>query len=369
MNKIKTKKILWPIIFSLSIFLSFQFSGGGRLEFLSNKVCAQATSELDPASTNSATATEATATETSTTQLLTPVLPPPPPNNPCDSNPCKSPRTQCCPDEPAANGVIFDYICCLPEPDQKCEYPTCTDTPPSALCSGTLVQNIPAVISENDCMNNGGIVFKFGMDDRYCCLGCGNGKVGPGEECDDGNRTPGDGCSEDCKIELCGNRNIDPDEECDDGNKISCDGCSKDCKIEHQCTADVTGACLAGYKKCDPDTGYVCPEGKGGCTTINYLTPGTHDCVCADDCSHYGGGDPGCKGTCIETRMGPWGPYDLKGTCGSTNGTVIACVCFLCGGGIVDPIEKCDPPGSVGPGNGCSIGRICSPDCKSCDDP
>jgi len=37
-----------------------------------------------------------------------------------------------------------------------------------------------------------------------CCIvdpGCGNGIIEPGEDCDDGNRHPGDGCSEVCVVE------------------------------------------------------------------------------------------------------------------------------------------------------------------------
>src|SRR5437868_6824776 len=34
---------------------------------------------------------------------------------------------------------------------------------------------------------------------------CGDGKQDPDEECDDGNVTNGDGCSQFCKKEICGN--------------------------------------------------------------------------------------------------------------------------------------------------------------------
>ncbi len=30
---------------------------------------------------------------------------------------------------------------------------------------------------------------------------CGNERLGPGEECDDGNEADGDGCSGDCRVE------------------------------------------------------------------------------------------------------------------------------------------------------------------------
>ena len=60
---------------------------------------------------------------------------------------------------------------------------------------------------------------------------CGNGLLQPGEECDDGNVTGGDGCSAICEVE-CGNGALDQGEGCDDGNTIDGDGCSSKCQIE-----------------------------------------------------------------------------------------------------------------------------------------
>jgi cysteine-rich repeat protein len=64
---------------------------------------------------------------------------------------------------------------------------------------------------------------------------CGNNVLELGEQCDDGNTTPGDGCSATCTIEtapVCGNRVVELGEECDDGNTTSGDGCSDMCLIE-----------------------------------------------------------------------------------------------------------------------------------------
>jgi cysteine-rich repeat protein len=64
---------------------------------------------------------------------------------------------------------------------------------------------------------------------------CGNDRVDCGEECDDGNLTPGDGCSATCTSESppeCGNHVLEAGEECDDGNLTSCDGCSAICEME-----------------------------------------------------------------------------------------------------------------------------------------
>ena len=77
---------------------------------------------------------------------------------------------------------------------------------------------------------------------------CGDGKVMPGEVCDDGGLggctsncqaiTPGYSClpgsptSPSVCTLSCGNSIIDPAETCDDGNIISGDGCSSSCSIE-----------------------------------------------------------------------------------------------------------------------------------------
>jgi cysteine-rich repeat protein len=62
---------------------------------------------------------------------------------------------------------------------------------------------------------------------------CGNGTIESGEECDDSNTSPGDGCSATCQTELgCGNGVLDAGEECDDNNINSGDCCSLLCKRE-----------------------------------------------------------------------------------------------------------------------------------------
>jgi cysteine-rich repeat protein len=55
------------------------------------------------------------------------------------------------------------------------------------------------------------------------------------EECDDGNRADGDGCSSHCLREQCGNGSVEGTEECDDGNVDDGDQCS------HRCTLPTCG--------------------------------------------------------------------------------------------------------------------------------
>jgi cysteine-rich repeat protein len=70
-----------------------------------------------------------------------------------------------------------------------------------------------------------------GCATRPACSGCGNGILDPGEQCDDGNTVPDDGCSPDCRLDVvCGNGVVDPGELCDDGNTDDGDACLATCE-------------------------------------------------------------------------------------------------------------------------------------------
>ncbi|MBU1020934.1 MAG: DUF4215 domain-containing protein, partial [Firmicutes bacterium] len=88
---------------------------------------------------------------------------------------------------------------------------------------------------------------------------CGDGIIGVGEICDDGNATDSGYCNEDCSgfITVCGNGIKEEDEECDDSNNISNDGCSSTCKIE--IGSVITSYCGDGIK----DDGEQCDCGDG----------------------------------------------------------------------------------------------------------
>jgi cysteine-rich repeat protein len=64
---------------------------------------------------------------------------------------------------------------------------------------------------------------------------CGDGVVGPPEQCDDGNSVSGDGCTEACVIEFCGDGVVNGGgERCDDGNDVAGDGCDANCALERE---------------------------------------------------------------------------------------------------------------------------------------
>jgi len=83
---------------------------------------------------------------------------------------------------------------------------------------------------------------------------CGNGEAEPdyGEQCDDGNALPGDGCDPGCQLEIpagCGNGVLEPVEDCDDGNRAAGDGCDPDCRLEYP--VGCGDGLLAPTEQCD----------------------------------------------------------------------------------------------------------------------
>ena len=64
---------------------------------------------------------------------------------------------------------------------------------------------------------------------------CGDGVVDTGEQCDEGPANSdliAGACRRDCQLHHCGDAVLDPGEECDDGNGVAGDGCSDQCRVE-----------------------------------------------------------------------------------------------------------------------------------------
>ena len=109
-------------------------------------------------------------------------------------------------------------------------------------CSATCRTEAPIAACDDDFDNDGdgqtdypadpGCTSLSDNDEVNVVASCGNRVLEAGEQCDDGNKTAGDGCDATCKIEACGNTVVDAGEQCDDGNKTAGDGCNATCKIE-----------------------------------------------------------------------------------------------------------------------------------------
>lgn len=156
---------------------------------------------------------------------------------------------------------------------------------------------------------------------------CGNGDMDPGEECDDGNTSNGDGCDSTCHVEpVCGNGSIEGGEECDDGvnnSDVLPDACRTDC---------TSAGCGDGVQ----DAGEECDDGNtangDGCDSTCQLEP-----VCGDGVAE---GSEQCDD-------GAGNSDTLPDAC-RTN-----CTNAHCGDGVQDTGEACDD-GNMSNGDGCN---------------
>lgn len=133
------------------------------------------------------------------------------------------------------------------------------------------------------------------------------------EECDDGNTTNGDGCDEHCLLEECGNSLVQAGEQCDDGNRVSLDGCDADCHAEYDCG---NGELEPAFEQCDPPReGAVCTQAE------SESTPDV--CGCDSECQ-----------------------------------------LVVCGDGVKQPGEDCDPPNGFSCGDDCRF--LTASPCHTC---
>jgi len=153
---------------------------------------------------------------------------------------------------------------------------------------------------------------------------CGDGTLDQGEECDDSNGTPLDGCTY-CLMDLCGNSLLDAGEQCDDGNRIAGDGCGIWCIKENFC----------GNGEVDDATNEQCDDGNDfnddGCSALCRFE------YCGDGIAQFGLGEECDAGA--ENSMNP------SALCRAD------CTLPRCGDGIADAVtidsflykESCDP--------------------------
>ncbi len=102
----------------------------------------------------------------------------------------------------------------------------------------------------------------------YVAPTCGNGKLGPGEQCDDGNTFDGDGCSSQCTIESCFTCTGQPSSCSPSPAGTACDDHNA-CTVGETC--DGAGVC-SGYTSCRVNStcnicGQMCTEPQPGVCT------------------------------------------------------------------------------------------------------
>ncbi len=177
---------------------------------------------------------------------------------------------------------------------------------------------------------------------------CGNGRVDPGEGCDDGNVTPIDSCTTACQKARCGDGVVHVGvETCDDGNRNDGDACKSNCgpltcgdgRVQPPETCDDrntddTDGCLSSCVIAFCGDGYL-RTGVEECDDGDSLD--TNDCV------------PGCR----KARCGDGFVWSGREECDDGNGNDLdgcdnSCKVPVCGDGKVAGSEPCD----LGAGNG-----------------
>lgn len=130
-----------------------------------------------------------------------------------------------------------------------------------------------AVLNISDSLGDAGICSGADCEDLPTTL-CGNGELNEGENCDDGNSVPGDGCTGLCNLEpnfacgnageecestvACGDGKIEGGEACDDGNTVAGDGCSDTCSVGSGFGCTTAGD---GSSDCNPLEVIQCDDG------------------------------------------------------------------------------------------------------------
>ncbi len=194
---------------------------------------------------------------------------------------------------------------------------------------------------------------------RCTAKSCSDGIMAYGEMCDDGNSVSGDGCSAQCELEtgfrcttakngltvcdpakgVCGDSIVQNGETCDDGNRSPGDGCSAQCQVEanFKCPTNPGGACVPSVGLCG--NGIIDRE-----TDFNIW----EECDLGVDASGNSRNivGSGCNQCRIETGY----------HCGIIAG-VYQCQKGRCRDGYRDVGEECDD-GNKSPNDGCS------PSCK-----
>jgi cysteine-rich repeat protein len=223
-------------------------------------------------------------------------------------------------------------------------------------------------------------------DGKVCvgglCLlpSCGDGQVQTGEECDDGNATPGDGCENDCRYtcvssdatrdcaapDAChenGTCDDDTTHRCTPGASLT-DGTA--CGSGQICLQGVCGASVCGDGYVDAALGEECEDGNN--TAGDGCEPGTCQFSCGDpatDCTAA----PVCRvNTCSTAHVCVAVPDATQNgqVCGNglicTDGECVAPP-QVCGNGAQEGTEECDDHNRI-PADGCEL------DCTyTCHDP
>jgi len=197
---------------------------------------------------------------------------------------------------------------------------------------------------------------------------CGDGFVGPGESCDDGNDEDGDDCTNACALATCGDGVMSAGDECDDGNDDNSDGCTDTCtlpvcgdgyiQMDEACDDGLDNSnnalCTLGCAVASCGDGLVYNEGEGD-EACDDMMNGDQDDGCTDMCQ-----EPACGDGFTQVNAGEACDDMMNGD--QDDGCTDECLEPACGDGFVQQSlgETCDDGNNL-PNDGCdpSCGVAC----------
>ncbi len=169
---------------------------------------------------------------------------------------------------------------------------------------------------------------------------CGDGFVRQGtEQCDDGNTVNTDACTNACMTARCGDGFVQGTEQCDDGNMVNTDTCTTTCQ-----TARCGDGFLQGTEQCDDGNTSNTDACTNACKTAacgDGFIQGTEQCddgntVNTDACSNA------CKSASCGDGIPQAGEECDDGNTVNTDTCTNACKKAACGDGFVQGTEQCD---------------------------